>query len=637
MELFKLLGTIAINNAEANNAIDDTTVRAEHSEGRMASAFKKIGAAVVSFLAVDKIRSFGQACISMASDVQEVQNKFDVVFQGMTEEVEDWASSYAKSIGRNRNTIKTYLADNQNMFVGMGMTRDQGAKLSEQMVELALDLASFNNLQEDDAVNALSKALMGETESAKRLGAVLNENTLALAQEHLGYQGKFNDLTEAQKMEVRYQAILMQSTDAVGDCVRSLDSYKGRQIQAQSATENLKETIGTRLLPIMTSLTEKFGSVVSQITEYVNPAFDKMEEIAGDISEFWGEVLEPAISEVGDAFGAVWDALQPVIQSFTDLLPKVESDKDAMDIFREICWAIEDALGWLAEKLNAVAAWISEHQTAVEIIATIIGSVAAAVVLVNAAVTAWNVVAGIATGVTAALGAAVAFLTSPIGIVIVVITALIAIGVALYKNWDTVKEKCSIFVQNVKDKFINMKETVVSVFNKMKDTLHTIFVVGIWGTIKSVVNWVLGGIEKMCNGVIGSINVILGGIDKIVSGVGDIIGLDWSVPTLSEVTLPRLEKGGILEKGQVGLLEGKGAEAVVPLDQNRKWIAKVSEEMKVQGIGGSDESISILKRIEALLQFIIENMPDDILDAMASGLKLSVNKREFARLVKAVD
>lgn len=96
-----------------------------------------------------------------------MQNKFDVVFQGMTEDVENWAKSYSDSIGRSTSAIKTYLADQQNLLVGFGMTRQEGFELSKQMTTLALDLASFANLDEDAAVNAMTKAVMGESESAK--------------------------------------------------------------------------------------------------------------------------------------------------------------------------------------------------------------------------------------------------------------------------------------------------------------------------------------------------------------------------------------------------------------------------------------------------------------------------------------
>ena len=69
MELFKLLGTIAIDNDNANKAINDTTDKADSSESRISSAFKRIGAAVAIFFAVDKIISFGKASVTAAADV----------------------------------------------------------------------------------------------------------------------------------------------------------------------------------------------------------------------------------------------------------------------------------------------------------------------------------------------------------------------------------------------------------------------------------------------------------------------------------------------------------------------------------------------------------------------------------------
>ena len=230
-------------------------------------ATKLLGSIAVVF-SVTKISGFLKDCSEVASNVQEMQNKFDVVFQGMTEEVEEWADSFAKSIGRNKNDIKGYLADNQNMFVGMGMTRDQAAGLSQDLVAAALDLASFNNLQEDQAINAMSKAIMGESESAKTLGAVLNDNTRAMAMQQMGLSGTFQALDEATKMQVNYTAIMMQSHDAIGDCARSLDSYKGRQIQLNSAIAELKEFIGGQLLPVFAIFIGWLTTGVRWLTEF---------------------------------------------------------------------------------------------------------------------------------------------------------------------------------------------------------------------------------------------------------------------------------------------------------------------------------------------------------------------------------
>lgn len=217
-------------------------------EGIASKAKKLLGAIGIGFSIKGAYEAI-KACVEVSSEVEEMQNKFDVVFRGMTDDVEEWAQSYADAIGRNSNTIKGYLADSQNLFVGMGMQREAGAKLSEQMVTLALDLSSFNNLQEIDAVNAMTKALMGESESAKTLGAVLNDNTRALAMQTLGITGTYQALDEATKMQVNYQAILNQSGDAIGDCERSMGSYKSTLTQTQSKLEEIKTLVGQFFMP----------------------------------------------------------------------------------------------------------------------------------------------------------------------------------------------------------------------------------------------------------------------------------------------------------------------------------------------------------------------------------------------------
>lgn len=503
MNLFKLFGEIAVNNKDANKSLDETTKKAKDSEGGMTKAFKAIGTAVATYFAVDKIKAFGSECVEMASNVQEMQNKFDVVFSGMTDDIEDWASTYSKSIGRNSNTIKGYLADNQNMFVGMGMTRDQGAKLSEQLVEMALDLASFNNLNETDAVNAMSKAIMGQTESAKQLGAVLNENTRKMAMEQLGYKGKFEALTEAQKMEVNYQAIVNQSADAIGDCARSLDSYKGRQIQATSAVENLKEKIGGYLIPVMTKLQEKIGTVANWFSDHLDPAVtwvqDKFEKLRGKfeyLASYAQYTFQPVMDKVHELFDKIREKLQPVIDavvnaknSFVEWTTSGEANKDIMNILKDVIDALADAIGWVVDKAIAFTDWASEHQGLMETLGIIIGSIATAWLLVNGAIEVWNVIGVIATAVTTGFGSAVAFLTSPITIAVAIIGALIAIGVLLYKNWDTIKQKAIDLANKVKETFSNLKNAVVEKFESIKQ--------GITDKINSARDKVKEAIEKI--------------------------------------------------------------------------------------------------------------------------------------------
>lgn len=240
-ELFFSLGYKVDKNSES---------KANASINSLKNAASKVLGAVGIAVSVSGIASAITDCVNLSSEVEEMQNKFDVVFQGMTEDVEQWAQSYADSIGRNSADIKTYLADTQNLLVGMGMQRAEAAELDKQMVTLALDLASFNNLDSDVAVDAMTKALMGETEAAKTLGAVLNDNTRAQAMNTLGLQGSFDALDEATKMQVNYQAILNQSKDAIGDCERSMGSYQSTLRTFQSKLKELKIIIGQFFMPM---------------------------------------------------------------------------------------------------------------------------------------------------------------------------------------------------------------------------------------------------------------------------------------------------------------------------------------------------------------------------------------------------
>lgn len=211
-------------------------------------ASKALGAIGIT-LSVAGVKSAIDSFVEVASSVEEMQNKFDVVFGETSDEVNQWAQDYSDAIGRNKDDIKAYLADQQNLLVGFGMTREAGAQLSEQMTTLALDLASFGNLDETASVNNMTKAVMGESEAAKSLGAVLNDSTRAQAMATLGLSGTYDKLDQLTKMQVNYQAILSQSSDAIGDCQRSLESYESTKKRYIAKLKEIKTIIGQFFLP----------------------------------------------------------------------------------------------------------------------------------------------------------------------------------------------------------------------------------------------------------------------------------------------------------------------------------------------------------------------------------------------------
>lgn len=243
-------------------------------------ATKALGAIGLT-VSIAGIASAINDCVSLASEVEEMENKFNVVFGNIREDVDAWAQSYADAIGRNKNDIKTYLADQQNLLVGFGMTREAGAELSKQMTSLALDLASFGNIDETYAVDNMTKAVMGESEAAKSLGAVLNDATREQAMMTLGLTGTYESLDQVTKMQVNYQAILSQSADAVGDCERSMGSYASTLRGFQSRLKELKQLIGQFFMPVFQKVLSFGTRAVSTLRNIVQRINDFATKVGG--------------------------------------------------------------------------------------------------------------------------------------------------------------------------------------------------------------------------------------------------------------------------------------------------------------------------------------------------------------------
>lgn len=152
--------------------------------------------------------------------------------------------------------------------------------------------------------------------------------------------------------------------------------------------------------------------------------------------------------------------------------------------------------------------------------------------------------------------------------------------------WEAIKKVFSAWGSF----FSGLWDKIANTFSKIGTNIGN----AISSSVKAGLNGVISAIEGVINT---GVNMINGAINLINNIPGVNIG------KLSKLRLPRLERGGVLEKGQVGLLEGNGAEAVVPLHQNRKWISAVAEDMD-QAVGGSSS------RVEAVLLDILAILED---------------------------
>jgi predicted RNA-binding protein with PIN domain len=298
---------------------DDSRKKALEDGKALKKALNKLLGTLGISITLAGIVKFGKDSVQAASDVEQMEQKFDVVFDNLSDSADEWADNLADSIGRSKNSIKTYLADSQNLFVGFGMARDAAMEMSEQLTESAIDIASFSNLDDDTAIKAMTKAVMGESESAKTLGAVLNDTTRAAAMAELGYSGTYDSLDQLSKMQVNYTAIMQQSQDAIGDAARSMDSYESKNRQLQAQLKDIKENVGKFILPYMTKGLE----VLSKITKKVQEATGKL----GDVNEE-GTIANKAwtkFTEIGEKAKTIIDKVVMVGKSFISMLGGTEN------------------------------------------------------------------------------------------------------------------------------------------------------------------------------------------------------------------------------------------------------------------------------------------------------------------------
>lgn len=181
---------------------------------------------------------------------------------------------------------------------------------------------------------------------------------------------------------------------------------------------------------------------------------------------------------------------------------------------------------------------------------------------------AWNVVCAIATGLTTAFGVAVAFLTSPIGLVILAIGALIAIGILLYKNWDTIKQfginAFSTVCNFVTKYFPGIADTISSVFNNVKKIFNGVieFVTGVftgnwrkaWQGLVDIFSGIfgyLGSIFKFpINAIIDGVNLLINGLNRLKVDIPDWVpGIGGKNFGINIPRIPHLARGGMLSDG----------------------------------------------------------------------------------------
>jgi len=246
----------------------DVIADTKKSIGNIAKLAVGIGAAIaVAKKAYDAMKQM----IDAASAAEEIFSKFSVVFGDVSITAESAAQRIASSYGLAVSSTKELLSSTGDLLTGLGFTDSAALGLSEQVAELAVDLASFSNYSggAEGAAEALTKALLGEREMIKTLGISILETDL---QQRLMEKG-MGDLTgmalKQARAETTLEMAIEQSQNAMGDYHRTSESYANVSRRLTERSKELKEELGKSLLPVMGKLKQGMIDIVEKATAWI--------------------------------------------------------------------------------------------------------------------------------------------------------------------------------------------------------------------------------------------------------------------------------------------------------------------------------------------------------------------------------
>jgi phage-related minor tail protein len=208
------------------------------------------------------ITGLAAVAINSASDLNESMNKVEVAFKESANSVKQFSDTTLDSFGIAKGTALDMAALFGDMGTAMGQTPAEAAKMSTSLVGLAGDLASFKNIGIDQAEEALKGIFTGEGESLKSLGVIMLDSTLQEYAQAQGIKKKYSEMTQAEKVQLRYNYVMDKTKNAQGDFARTSDGTANSMRIMQESLKELSAEFGEVLLPIITPIIQKLTELI---------------------------------------------------------------------------------------------------------------------------------------------------------------------------------------------------------------------------------------------------------------------------------------------------------------------------------------------------------------------------------------
>ena len=356
--------------------------------------------------------------------------------------------------------------------------------------------------------SSMNKTASSANKASKSLAGVHNEiNNVSDNKENSG-SGSATPSMDLSQVDSQMNSFAQKLYDFFKPLKESWNTYGG------SLIEQVKIT-ASQISELFSSIWGSFENIITNGTAY--SILENILSIIGSISEAFANVWN------NDGNGdAIIQNLANALNNLFEIMEKIVQSTVFQWILDTGVFAIEkltEAVEWVTQKINEFVGFLTGSEDDLDGWAILIGSIVSAVLLLVAAIAAYN-------AITTIMGIVTAIATSPLTLIVLAIAAVIAIIVLCVKHWQTIQQTITNVCNNIK----------IAVSNAWN---------GIWTIIKNVVNFVLGGIEGFVNGTIRGINKVLSGISQVASAIGSLIGLKPINLQLSTISLPRLAKGNV--------------------------------------------------------------------------------------------
>lgn len=239
--------------------LNSSTVKAQGAFSGLATAAKLfLGAAVVRAM-----YQVGKSSLTMANEVVESENLFAESMKGMSGEARIWSDGLRDSLGLNAFTMRKNVGTFNVMFKSMGLTTDKAYEMATGITVLAEDMASFYNLKSEEAFDKLRAGITGETEPLKRLGILVDENTVKQYAMREGISTTGKELTQQEKLLARYAAIMAQTSTAQGDLARTISSPVNQIRVLNNTLDQARVALGQSFQPLQAAILPVLNSIAS--------------------------------------------------------------------------------------------------------------------------------------------------------------------------------------------------------------------------------------------------------------------------------------------------------------------------------------------------------------------------------------